>query len=85
MKWSIIICSLLLAGCVHNPPAKPEWPKAPNVGQCPELSDAMPSEKLSELLSTVTANYGKYHECRARVEAWEQWYKDQKRIYDEAK
>ena len=84
MKWSIILCAVFLAGC-QTIPAKPEWPAAPNVGACPELSDAMPSEKLSELLSTVATNYGKYHECKARVEAWQQWYNEQKKIYEQAK
>lgn len=85
MKWSILACSLLLAGCNHMP-AKPDWPKAPNVESCPEqLKDAPVTEKLSVLMETVTANYGTYHECKARVEAWQQWYKDQKKIYEEAK
>lgn len=82
MKYTVILASLFLAGCVNT---MPKWPDAPRVGTCPKLDDAMPSEKLSELLSTVTKNYGKYHECSARTEAWEQWYRDQKKIYEDAK
>ena len=84
MKYIVLLCALLVAGCDHIP-AKPDWPAAPNVGDCPELDLAVPSEKLSELLSTVTTNYGKYHECSARVQAWNEWYKEQKKIYEEAK
>lgn len=83
MKWNIILCAVLLAGCNTIPPQYPKWPDSPKVGTCPELDTAMPSEKLSDLLSTVTKNYGKYHECTARVQAWEQWYKEQKGIYEE--
>lgn len=82
MKYSILLVSLLLTGCIHT---LPKWPDAPSVGKCPELDIAMPSEKLSDLLSTVTKNYGKYHECTARVEAWEQWYKEQKKIFESVK
>lgn len=84
MKYILILCSALLAGCEHNP-ARPEWPKDPNVGACTELDNAMPSEKLSDLLVTVTKNYGKYHECAARTQAWQEWYTEQKRIYQESK
>ena len=84
MKWSILAFSLFLVGC-QTIPAKPEWPAAPNISSCPELKDAPISEKLSVLMETVTGNYGTYHECKARVEAWEQWYKEQKKIYEDAK
>lgn len=84
MKWYILVCMMGLAGC-QTIPAKPEWPKEPDVGVCPELVDAVPSEKLSDLLTTITANYGEYHNCQARVEAWQQWYKDQEKIYNDAK
>lgn len=84
MKFSILLVSLFLVGCQHNPPQYPKWPEQPKIGTCPDLEDAMPSEKLSELLTTVTKNYGKYHECTARVQAWEQWYKEQRAIYEEA-
>jgi hypothetical protein len=84
MRWEILFCSLVLAGCGHIP-AKPNWPVAPNIGTCPELVDAIPSEKFSELLKTVTTNYGKYHECKARVDAWQKWYDDQQKIYKDSK
>lgn len=80
----MILCSLLLSGCVTFS-AKPKWPDQPNVGSCPELAESSQTEKLSELLKVVTINYGKYHECTARVEAWQQWYEKQKKIYEEAK
>lgn len=58
-------------------------PGFPDIGvkmnyKCPELELAKNSEKLSELLSTVANNYGTYHTCRAAVDAWHQWYQEQK-------
>ena len=84
MKYASLPILLLIAGC-NTIPAKPEWPAAPDVSECPELAVAPTTEKLSELLSVVTANYGKYHECTARVQAWQSWYKEQKKIYEESK
>jgi hypothetical protein len=34
------------------------------------------------MLKVVVTNYGQYHECRAKVEAWIDWYKSQKEIHD---
>lgn len=84
MKYIMLITSTFLVGC-NTMPLNPEWPPAPNVNSCDTLQDAGQSEKLSELLSVVAANYGKYYECAARVEAWQDWYKTQKRIYENAK
>lgn len=84
MKFNALLISLLLMGCNTMPPQYPKWPDAPKVGNCPELDQAIPSEKLSDLLITVTNNYGKYHECTARVHAWSEWYSEQQRIYEQA-
>jgi hypothetical protein len=84
MKLYLILISILIAGCTTLP-AKPEWPRAPNVGTCPELDIATTSDKLSDLLSTITTNYGKYHECAERVKAWQSWYTEQEKIYKESK
>lgn len=84
MKWILIICCVALLGC-QTVPVKPKWPDAPAVGACTPLNEALVSEKLSDLLGTVSSNYGKYHECASRVDAWQQWYKDQKQIYEQLK
>jgi hypothetical protein len=39
--------------------------------------------KASELLTTVVENYGTYYEIRARLEGWQQWYLEQKKIFEE--
>lgn len=83
MKY-VLLAVLFLAGC-DTMPSRPAWPDSPDVGQCEQLKDAAQSEKLSELLSVVATNYGKYHECSARVDAWQDWYNKQKKIYNESK
>jgi hypothetical protein len=52
---------------------------------CPDLKKAPETTKLSEVLTTVTQNYGQYHECRIKADAWIEWYDAQKKIFDEVK
>lgn len=86
-KILILSFSLLLFGCGSSPiyPKFPDYPK--DLGyECPELELVkQDEEKLSEVLSVVTKNYGKYHECRAKVQAWIEWHKQQKTIYENIK
>lgn len=41
--------------------------------------------KVPELLSTVTDNYGTCHETREKLKAWQDWYKNQKDIWESVK
>lgn len=87
MKLLMVIPTLLLAGCFHHAPVKRTFPDVPKVlmEQCAELKEAASTEKLSEVLKVVVDNYGEYHKCSGRVEAWQTWYKQQKQIFNEVK
>jgi hypothetical protein len=39
------------------------------------------TEKLSQVLDTVTTNYSKYHECKLKTETWIDWYKEQQKNF----
>jgi len=41
--------------------------------------------KASELIKTVTDNYSTYYQTREQVIGWQQWYKEQKKIYESVK
>jgi hypothetical protein len=86
MKKSLILL-LLLGGCSTAVPVKRSFPEVPEElrVKCEELKKAAPESKLSDILSTVTQNYGLYHECRIKNEAWIEWYDSQKKIFDEVK
>ena len=78
------IILLILSGCssVGKLPHFPEPPLS-LTEDCQDLgvvSDG--NEKLSEVLKVVTSNYGKYHECRVKVQLWNYWYSQQKQIYE---
>jgi len=83
--WLLFI--MLLVGCgTTTVPVKPTFPEAIQslMEECPELQQVPPGTiTLSETLAIVTANYGKYHECSVKVQAWIQWYNDQSTIYNE--
>jgi hypothetical protein len=38
--------------------------------------------RASEVVETVVENYGRYNELREKVIAWQNWYRDQKKIYE---
>jgi len=83
---SVIILSLLLTGCVATPVTR-NFPDAPAslTTACEQLTAAPITDKLSVLISNVTTNYGKYHECSYKVDAWNSWYTEQKKIFDSVK
>jgi hypothetical protein len=82
-KIFYLIFPFLISGCsILVKPSFPDIPK--NLDEsCPELQEAKKdSDKLSDLLKTVTINYGQYHECSIKVQAWSEWYKKQKKIFE---
>lgn len=85
---ALALASIMLTGCLQTVPVKRSFPDVPEVllKECDPLNTISKSEvKLSELMETVTKNYGKYHNCAAVVDAWQDWYKEQKKVFDEVK
>jgi hypothetical protein len=86
MKILAILSLLLLTGCVT--PVQRNFPDIPPSlrSNCEDLTlIEQGTDKLSEVLVVVTDNYSKYHECRIKVETWQQWYNTQKDIFDDVK
>jgi hypothetical protein len=80
------ISTLLLSACTAVP-ISAKFPDAPPSLQdsCPELQQTNDTDKLSDVMAVVVANYGLYHECQLKVEAWQDWHKKQKDIFDKLK
>jgi hypothetical protein len=71
-------CELSNAAIVlHNSASQNNLPPSPS-SITPGPSDV----KASELLTTVTENYGTCYEIREQLKAWQDWYKTQKKIYE---
>lgn len=75
------ICTLSNAAVsLHN--AASQNAVAPSTGSAVEGTSAV---KASELLGTVAENYGIYHQVREQVIGWQDWYREQKKIYESVK
>ena len=90
LAWLLIITTLIiLTGCATQAvPIKPKFPEAIQSlkAPCSELKEIPPeTTKLSEAISIIAQNYGIYHECKIKVDLWNEWYTEQKKIYDEVK
>jgi hypothetical protein len=56
------------------------------VPQRAESTDGAPSGiEASQLLDRVIENYGACHENAEKLKAWQEWYQEQKRIFDSIK
>ena len=83
MKYIILMLPLLLIGC-KSVPVKMSFPEAPAeiMTACPGLKELKENAQMSDVLEVVTANYSTYYECKVKVDAWIEWYKQQKQISD---
>ena len=83
-KLLLLIPVVMLTGCLATAPKFPDVP--PELREsCPELNEvANGTKELSKVMDTVVVNYGTYYECRVKVDAWLEWHKRQKQIFDEA-
>jgi hypothetical protein len=87
MKFIIIfLMALSLSSCAV--PVQRKFPELPDnlTKACSELQ-MIPKDttKLSEVLVIVTSNYSQYHQCSFKVEAFQQWYNQQKEIFESVK
>ncbi len=65
---------------VHN--AASQNVMAPSTGSADEGASDV---KISQLLRTITENYGIYYQTREQVIGWQMWYNEQKKIYEAVK
>lgn len=78
----------MLAGCLSTAPVKRNFPEIPEELKvsCPDLKTIEKgTTQLSKVITVVTENYSQYHECKVKVDAWMEWYKTQKQIFDSVK
>ena len=87
MKYTLLLLPLLLTGCFKSIPVKMNFPDAPTEMKvaCPELKQVKENAEMSDVLEVVASNYGTYHECKNKVDAWVEWHKQQKQISDNIK
>ncbi len=86
MKYLIVALALLLQACSTPVPVAVKFPEVPPrlLEACPNLDKLAEQPKLSGVATTVTKNYGTYYECAIKNDAWIEWYKIQKIIFEGA-
>ena len=90
----IIAISLLvfaLSGCgmfTKLLPTMPEFPQPVKelTEPCPDLKQIEGDKvAMTDLLKAVVNNYTLYYQCSLKNDGWNEWYKEQKKLYDEVK
>lgn len=88
MKFLVLSLSLLIMGCT-SVPVKKEFPKpVPELMKTCESLKKVETDKaitITEMLKTIVSNYTLYHECSTKVEGWQEWYLEQKKIHESVK
>ena len=85
MRHYIVLLCVFMSGCITLS-SKQDFPDAPEplLKKCNNLDTInKPEILLSDLMKTVTRNYTKYHDCAATVEAWQEWYEQQRKNAEE--
>ena len=86
MKKIVLLSIFLLVGCSTTVPVKAKFPDVPEIltNKCSPLKQVSEDAKLSEISKSIAENYTSYYECAVLVENWNDWYKTQKNIYENA-
>jgi hypothetical protein len=81
-----IILAFLATGCSTVVPVTAKFPEVPDrlLVTCPQLSKLGDEATLSDISKTVAINYTTYYECAVKHDAFVEWYKIQKDIFDKA-
>ena len=86
MIGCIVVFVIFLTACSTTVPVVAKFPDEPGkaaMESCPQLTTVENGVKLSELTKTVTMNYSTYYECAVKVDAWQEWYQIQKKIFED--
>lgn len=85
MKTLLIMMSLLLTACTV--PVTQRFPTTPATLMITptELQEVPAGSSSSVVFETVIENYGIYYEVANRLKGWQQWYAEQKKIFETAK
>lgn len=82
----IAVCAFAMVGCMTVPVAQ-NFPKASDTLQTPPpaLKEIPAGASASVIFDVVIENYGTYNEVANQLRGWQQWYVEQKKIFNEAK
>ncbi len=82
---AVMFVLAMCSGCSTAVPVTAKFPEPPGklaTQSCTELQKLKDDAKLSDVSRTVTINYSSYYECAVKTDAWIEWYKIQKMIFE---
>lgn len=83
----VFVC-LITTGCASTQPVTMSFPNSiPELmKKCDQLKTIQDNNvPITDLMETIVENYTLYYECANKVEAWQKWYTEQKKIYENTK
>lgn len=87
MRYFLLL-TIFLTACSTTVPVKRKFPEADAfmLEAAPTLNTLPPdTTDLDKLLINSADNYGKYRELVKRYEMWQEWYKQQKELFESVK
>ena len=83
-NYLAVVPVMLLLGCI-SVPVEQTFPKVPVALQeaPPELKEVPENATADQVFGTVIDNYGTYHVVAEKLRSWQQWYNEQKKIFDD--
>ena len=88
MKLIHLLLVVGLAGCATAVPVKQKFPDVPKAltEKCESLKKVEGDKvAITDMLKVIVENYSLYYECSTKVEGWNEWYTEQKKIYNSVK
>jgi hypothetical protein len=86
MRYLLVL--LLLASCSTTVPVTVKFPNAtPELMKSCENLKKVEGDKvaITEMLKVIVQNYTLYYECSTKVDGWQEWYNEQKKIFESVK
>ena len=88
MKILASLLLVLLAGCTTVVPVTQKFPAA-----IPALTEKCEDLKkiegdrvaITDMLKIIVENYSLYYQCSAKVDGWNEWYQQQRKLYEAAR
>jgi hypothetical protein len=87
-KLALVFLLAVLTGCSTTAPVIMKFPEAPpSLMEPGDKLTPLTKEKpeLSDLIDNANENAGKYYQLREKYRAWQEWYTQQKQIFDSIK
>lgn len=88
MKILAPVLLVLLVGCTTVVPVKQKFPDAiPALTEkCEDLRKIEGDRvAITDMLKTIVENYSLYYQCSAKVDGWNEWYQQQRKLYEAAR